>query len=432
MNPRILISMLAATVVAAVLTALTLHSREASVRATSESAKLFPDLMPKINDAAVLAVERKDGGYELRKSGETWVVAEKGDYPADVSPIAKTLIALAQMTTVEPKTSDPARYAQLGVQDPGAEGSTSTKLTVKDSAGGVLASVIVGKAHEGKQGGTGQVYVRKPGDAQSWLAKGSLDLKEKSVDWLQKEILKVPRDRVRSVEVTHPDGEVVHVDREKPSDTNFTLHDIPPGKELSYPSVAGSMANALEWLNFEDVVPAAQVDFSNGAGPVCRFETFDGLVVTVRTKDQDGKTYARFEAAYQAPATPAEDAAEPAAASTEPGKDASKPAKKSPEEVQKEVAELQARLAAWTYVIPAYNRSTFAKKKSEMLKDPAAPNALGEDPTHLGDEPGAPDETPTVPPSDGKVDEPGNGDAGAPPPPAQEPEKPQDAVPPPH
>jgi hypothetical protein len=428
MNPRILISLLAATVVAAILTALTLHSREASVRATSENAKLFPELMPKINDAAVLAVERKDGGYELRKNGDTWVVAEKGGYPADVSPIAKTLIALAQMTTVEPKTSDPARYPQLGVQDPGAEGSTATKLTVKDSGGAVLASVIVGKAHEGKQGSsTGQVYVRKPGEAQSWLAKGSLDLKEKAVDWLQKEILKVPRDRVCSVEVTHPDGEVVHVDREKPTDTNFTLHDIPPGKELSYPSVAGSMANALEWLNFEDVVPASEIDFSTGAGPVCRFETFDGLVVTIRTKDQDGKTYARFEAAYQAPSTPPADAAsDPAAA--DPAK--AKETKKSPEEVQKEVADLQARLAAWTYVIPAYNRSTFAKKKSEMLKDPGATNALGGEAAAPGDEEGG-DEAPIVLPADGHAD---HDDGGAPPPPpAQDPEKPKDDAPsPPH
>ena len=380
MNPRSLMILIVATLIVLVATVVTLQSRESSVRGDTGSEKLFPALMPAINDVATVEIRHEDEETTLRRKDGAWGVAQKSDYPVDVEPVKKLLIALGELSTVEAKTSDPERYAKIGVQEPGP-GSDSSLVTVKGAGGEVLASLIVGKAHEGKGGlGSGRTYVRKPGEAQSWLVKGEVELKEGPEGWLQKEILKIPRDRIRAITITHPAGadgaagEVVRVDRATPEEANFTLHDIPAGKELSYPTVAGSMANALEWLNLEDVVPASTIDFTTAAGPVARFETFDGLVLTVRTKDQDAKTYARFEASQVAP--PAEPAAADASAEPKP-EGAAKPATKSAEEVQKEVADLERRLAPWAFVIPAYNKSSFAKKMSELVKDPAPPAGDG-------------------------------------------------------
>ena len=378
MNPRSLVVLIVATLVLLAVTVVTLRSRESSVRGDTGSEKLFPALMPAINDVATVEVRHKGTETTLQRKDGAWGVAQKSDYPVDFEPVKKLLIALAELTTVEAKTSDPERYAKIGVQEPGPD-SDSSLVTVKGAGGETLASLIVGKAHEGKGGlGSGRTYVRKPGEAQSWLVKGELELQESPEGWLQKEILKIPRDRIRAITITHPAGadgaagEVVRVDRATAAEQNFTLHDIPAGKELSYPTVAGSMANALEWLNLEDVVPASTIDFTTGAGPVARFETFDGLVLTVRTKDQDAKTYARFEASFVAPA-----AAEPAADASAALDDAAKPATKSAEEVQKEVLDLERRLAQWAFVIPAYNKTSFAKKMSELVKDPAPPAGDG-------------------------------------------------------
>lgn len=379
MNARTLLILLGVTLAVVAATALLLNSRSEAVSAPKENAKLFPALDARVNDVARIEVQREGSSTTLEKSGDRWVLAEKGGYPADLEPIKKLVLGLADMSTIEAKTGDPARYAKLGVDDPAQAGSTASRVTLKDAGGATLADVILGKPQEGKGlGGSGQTYVRKPSEAQSWLAKGRVEVKEKPVDWLAKEILKVSRDRVRAVTVEHADGEVVRVDRAKPSETNFTLHEIPEGKELSYPTVAGAIANALEWLNLEDVSPASAIDATTGHLASTRFETFDGLVVTVRTQEQDGKTWARFDAEFVAPA---EVPADPAAEGAEATKDE---AKKAPEEVAKEAAELDLRLEPWVFAIPAYNRSSFVKRKSEMLKDVAPP-------APASDEPGAAD-----------------------------------------
>ena len=112
-------------------------------------------------------------------------------------------------------------------------------------------------------------------------------------------------------------------------------------------------------------------------------------MLTVRTKDQDGKTYARFEPAYEPQPVSAEteEKKDEAAPAEEKKEDAAK-AKKTPEEVRQEVNDLSARLSPWTFVIPAYNRTSFAKKMSELVKDkapPAAPAGDGATPTEPGD-----------------------------------------------
>jgi hypothetical protein len=377
MNQKTLTLLFAATIVVGGVAALKLSHDESAVASPGTKGQLLPQLSKSINEVASITLQRKDGTATLvRGDSGAWGLAEKDGYPVDSDAVRQTLIALAQLTPLEQKTDDPARYAKLGVQEPDAEGSTSTLVTLKDKAGKELAKLVVGKQSEGK-GGTpsGNTYVRLAGEKQSWLAKGSPELKEKAADWLKKQVIEVKRDRVRSVEVRHADGEVVHVERGAPKDTNFELSGIPEGQELSYPSVAGSLGSALEYLNLEDVLPADKVDFSQGAGPTSEFRTFDGLKITVQTKEDGEKCYARFEAAYEAPAQVGPPAPPPA----EPGADGTKPpeapdaAQKKPEEVQKEASDLQARLSKWVYQIPAYNKANFTKHLKDMLKAKTPP-----------------------------------------------------------
>lgn len=344
-----------------------LSSDSAAVSVQSASGKLFPDLETKVNDVRTIRIERASGTVTLERGTAGWGVAEKKSYPVDMEAVRKSLIALAQMTTLESKTDNPERYAKLGVEDTSTAGSGSTLVTLLDSNGKELAKLIIGKEQEGKGGmPSGNVYVRRAGEKLSYLAKGNPDIKPAALDWLKKEILKVSRDRVQSVTITHSDGEVVRVERAKPEDSEFTLANIPAGKELTYPGAPSSITSTLEWLNLEDVVPAAEVDFTKDAGAASEYRTFDGLMVRVQLKEAGDKCYARFEAVYEAPQVVGP-VAEPA-----PG-DTAQPGKPKPEEIQKEAEGLQARLKDWAFVIPAYNKSSFAKRMSELVKDPAPP-----------------------------------------------------------
>ncbi len=367
MNPKTLTILLLAAGAAVAVAAFALRNDTPSADEAVEKQKLFPELTKKINDVATIGVTRHDGGYTVHRVGDSWALADRGDFPVQMEAVRRTLNAVANLAIVEKKTADPARWEKLGVQDHDAEGSKSTLVTLLDKNGAEVAKFVVGKEAEskGNPASSGQIYVRKAGDPQSWLVSGKLDLHEKPLDWMQKEVLKVPQDRIRSIEVRQPDGETLLVDRPDPESKDFTLHDLPAGKEPTYPTVANSMATALEFVNLEDVLPATDVDFTTGTGPIARFTAFDGLVVTVTTKDQDGKSFASFAASYEAQVLP--EGPPPAEG------EAPKPAKKSPEEVQKEVSDLNARLSKWAYQISSYNRSLFGKKKSEMVKDVAPP-----------------------------------------------------------
>ena len=452
MNTRSLLILAGATAVVAVVAAVTLHHGESAVQETPAAGKLFPAFAASLNNSATVELKKKDGVTTLRKSADSWGLAEKNGYPVDMSAVRKTLIGLSELTATEARTEDPKLYAKLGVEDPDAEGSTSTLLTVKDEAGKELASLIVGKEHAGKSFTAHQVYVRKPGEKKSWLANGDLALKEKGADWLDKKILEVKRERVRAVEIRHADGEVVAVDRDKPDTKDFTLHDVPDGKELTYPSAPTSVADALGYLNLEDVVPAESMDMKEGVACTSKFTCFDGLTITVLTKDAGEKTYARFEASYEAPLTAAGpspapetkpgEPKDPSQASTPDSKDSAtkegapktdeKPKAKTAEEVQKEVSELNARLSKWVYQIPSYNKSSFEKKKAELLKDkvtppPEAPKTETTPETEPTSSEGKAPE-PTKPPSDTKPSDEGKPPGDSKPP--QEDAKPEPPKPP--
>ncbi len=387
MKQKTLIILAATSVLTAAVAAVTLTSRDSDIVRGTESDSdeenlLFPGLLEHLNEVTTVTVKRKVGEATLTKSAHGWGLAEKGGFPIEPEPVRKMLLGMGQMKKIEAKTSDPSRYAQLGLQDPDAEGSKSALITLKDAGGKDLAQLVLGKDHESKGALSNQRYVRLPASPQTWLVQGTFDVKEKAADWLDKKILEVKRDRVRTIEITQADGELLVVDRPDAKTSDFQVLEIPEGKELTYPTAAGGVAGGLEYVNLEDVEPVEKVDFT-GAGPIAKFKTFDGLVVTVTMKDQDGKTWAKFDASYEAPPAeptpPATDAATPPDPSVTdpnaPPSDAATPPKKSPEEVAKEVADFQARHSKWAYQIQSYTRANLGKKKSELLKDKAPPPA---------------------------------------------------------
>jgi hypothetical protein len=414
MKRKHLIILGVAAAVVAVFAAISLSRFDSSITAgdastTGDGAKnrLFPGLLDHVNDVQTVKLQQKDGETTLQKNGDHWGVVEKGGYPIEMEPVRKMLIAMGEMTKLEKKTADASRYDQLGLQDPTAEGSKSALITLQDASSKDMAKLVLGKERESKGSAvSNQRYVRIPGDPQTWLVQGTFDVKEKASDWLEKKIVEVKRDRIRSVEITQPDGSLLAVDRPDAKTNDYTLVDIPEGKELTYPTAAGSHAGGLEYVNLEDVQPVDKVDFTANPGPTAKFKTFDGLVITVATKDLDNNTWAKFTASYEAPPAPpapaSTDASKPADASATPdasaATDAAKAAdsanaadaEKKPDEakkpdtaaadaankaaeVEKEVADLNDRLSKWAFQLSTYTAANLKKKKSDLLKDKAPP-----------------------------------------------------------
>src|SRR5215831_17707232 len=171
MQKQGLILLAAATAALVVLAVVAIASGDLGVSRTAPGERAFPALAAELGEVASVGIARPPLTLTFVRDGEGWLVAEKGNYPAAAGKIPQIVLAMADMTLVEPKTQKADLHQRLEVDDAGK--GKSTLVTLKDRSGGPLAELIVGKRRYDRLGaGNDGVYVRKPGDAQAWLASG--------------------------------------------------------------------------------------------------------------------------------------------------------------------------------------------------------------------------------------------------------------------
>ena len=169
---------------------------------------------------------------------------------------------------MEVKTSDPDQYGRLGVEDVSQDTATGVAVRIESSNDSV--TVLVGEA-EGEYR-----YLRQANQAESYLVDRNPDFGTETTDWLDTSLLDISGERVRQVSVAHPDGETVLVRKTDVAQANFSVENMPEGRELLYDSVANVMGNVLERLRFDDVEKADEVEDTI----LVEFLTLDGLHIT--------------------------------------------------------------------------------------------------------------------------------------------------------
>src|SRR5262249_14864980 len=148
-----------------------------------------------------------------------------------------------------PRTTDPEQYARLGVEDANGKTGTSNLLRILDTSGKPIVSVIVGHRRVRTQGNVPeQVYVRRPGENQSWLAEGSLQADADPQLGLERDIMNIAHDRIANVAVTHGE-EKLEFARDGSKLVLKSPEEHPPLDDYKVDDVD----RALELLTFQDV-----------------------------------------------------------------------------------------------------------------------------------------------------------------------------------
>ena len=178
MRQRSLIPLACATMVLVVLAIVTLTARDRGVSRAAPNVRAFPALAGKLDDVASVTVERQGSTMTFIRDGDSWLVSEKGNYPANAGKISQIVRAMADSTLVEPKTQKAELYPRLELEDPGR--GKSTLVTVKDKSGGTIAEAIVGKRRYDRLGGgndgviCGSPATRRLGSpAARWILQGT-------------------------------------------------------------------------------------------------------------------------------------------------------------------------------------------------------------------------------------------------------------------
>ena len=340
--------------------------------------RLFPQLAARADDIRTIQVRHKNGSFSIVRTDDGWVVPEQSNYPASIDEVRRVLVGLAELRALEAKTRSPNLYPELQVEDVSAPDAKSVQLTLKDANGGDVLSVLVGKQRFGRgtsSAGDG-VYIRRSDDAQAWLAQGRLTVNRDAVQWLDRKIVDVKRERVRTVSLRTTEKEVT-VTRTDPSENDFTLAGVPDDHKVKSSWEINSIGGAFESLELDAVKPVAEVKFPET--PAAEAVTFDGLKLTAYLADQDGGTWVRFVAAFEPSSQPTEQADAAQAAEKKEEEVAANEAKdkadkddasklKPADEVRKEVETINARVGNWAYKLPSYKIDTFRKKFNDLIE----------------------------------------------------------------
>jgi hypothetical protein len=224
------------------------------------------------------------------------------------------------------------------------------------------------------------------------------------------------------VTIRHPNGETLDVVKESRDQANFTVLDIPAGRELKSEGVANTLASALSSLGLEDVTPVTDMNPAEREGPTVEYRTFDGLVIAAKAFEADDAYLVHFgvssdeaqalsfaesggeepaEGSTAGTAPSGTEMPEPVASETEsvsetptePAESAAESDQPDFEATRQEAEQLNARLEPWVFTITNFKHENMTKGMEELL-------APAEDKEAEAQKPDVPpmSEVPEVPP----------------------------------
>jgi hypothetical protein len=298
---------------------------------------MFPDLAPRLKDATRIEITHQGTQTVIEKRPDgRWGIASMRDYPVQDAKLRGMLTGLTELRLAEPRTSDPAQFSRLGVNDPNAAGSSADLLRVVDAAGTPILATIVGHRRIRTRANVpDEVYVRRPEENQTWLAEGSLQVDADPAQWLDRDVMNIGYDRIASVRVG--DGSLEFGQ----ADGHFEVVQPAEHPKLETYKVEG-VARALELLTFQAVKADADIPATEAGHSV--FITTDGLAVTVTVFHADKDVWARFAVS---------------------GSDKTKA----------EADRLNGRLAGWTYQIGSWKEKSLVPGMDDLKAAEPEPDA---------------------------------------------------------
>jgi uncharacterized protein DUF4340 len=338
MKPRAFAALAVVTVAALVFAIATYAAQNRWSHVKVSGAGLVPGLAAQASRIAKIELKQGEKALTLARDKEAWSVADRGGYPAKPEAVRALLVKLAGAELVESKTRNKDRYSLLELEDPAAKDAKSRLLRLLDDKGGVIAEAVVGKkrldAFGGNKSGT---YVRKPGDAQTWLANADLDVSLAVRDWVQTGVLDVPAAKIAKVTVEISGEEPLVIARDAGDATKYALVGMPEGKKLKEGAGIDGIVRAAGNIELEDVRKPKDAP-APGDVSVVKIEADGGLAVTVRLRKEGEDTWVSLEAS---------------------GADGD--AKKTAEDIT-------TRTQGWEFKVPAHKAQSILKRRADLFE----------------------------------------------------------------
>ena len=260
---------------------------------------LLPSLANELNTVTALSVRRGRAipTVTVHQQSGRWTVAELGDYPADVSKLRKLLLALSDAKIVEEKTSNPASFPIIGVEDPSSPGATGAEIRITAQDG--KHAVIIGKTT-----GEGN-FARRAGEKTSYIVEPGISFEAEPRYWIDSHLIDIAAGSIQSIEVKPAAGAAYTIHRANAAGGagaavagNFVLDGVPVGRKAADPAMLAPSPTTFGGLTADDVTTVGDIDFSKAT--VATVTLFDGSVITVTGATSGDKHWVHLQAGKDA------------------------------------------------------------------------------------------------------------------------------------
>ena len=253
----------------------------------SQGALLLPTLAGELNTVTTLSIRKGSATatVTLHEQQGRWTVAQRGDYAADLPKLRKLLLALSEVRIVEQKTSNPANFAVIGVDDPASPGAAGAEVSfaAPDGTHGVIVGKPVGEGNFARRSGENTTYNVEPG----------LSFEAEPRYWIEPKLMDLAAADIQSAAVKPAEAPAYTVHRAA-AGGNFELDGVPPGRKAADAASLAPSPTTYSGLTADDVGAPGDIDFSKPT--VATVTLSSGNVITLTGAVSGDKHWVQLQA----------------------------------------------------------------------------------------------------------------------------------------
>lgn len=256
----------------------------------------------KAADVAAIRIAEPKDNLTVQRKGERWVIAERGDFPADVAKVREFVVQALSLKIGQSEPVGEKDRARLNLD------ASATRVEFANGEGKTLAQLLVGKKYfkrevenPDKARADGRFVALPEDPATVYLVSDPLaQATARSAEWIDRASFQV--EKVKTLEVRYPDGGGWRIERNG-DNAEWRLAGARPGEKLDV-SRANAASYSLSLLELADVAPKDAKDTGLDKPVHIEATTLDGLAYALKIGRLQGDNYYLTFASSGAPAKP--------------------------------------------------------------------------------------------------------------------------------
>jgi hypothetical protein len=245
-----------------------------------EDRHLFPNLTSRLDRVRAVEIKSSDPPLAFKKADDEWQFPLHDEHPVQKTKVENLLQTLASLRA-DYVSNDAAGIKGSGMTSLGEPFSQAVGVRLLSEQDELLAGAIIG--HEvtlPRSSDPDRMLVRREHGKRAWLATPTLRIEANLRAWLQRDIVDIPRQRVKRLLMVSSGGDRITLRHSEERGVYVTggLE----GDNLAGEPMLEASATALENLQFEDVRPVQAISNDSSMQGYTVIATSEGLEFTIQ------------------------------------------------------------------------------------------------------------------------------------------------------